>query len=132
MGICYWKAHHSLADGISVMCLSLSMSSEYDRSYFVRSPDATFLQILMLRLSVPLTIPLILYNALTYKQDTNIFTKNKGKINGIMNCNSSNELVFPEIKILCKKLGITINDLVSSSISASLKQVFIENGDKND
>jgi hypothetical protein len=66
MGICYWKAHHSLADGISVMCLSLSMSSEYDRSYFVRSPDATFLQILMLRLSVPLTIPLILYNALTY------------------------------------------------------------------
>ena len=114
------------------MCLSLSMSSEYDRSYFVRSPDATFLQILMLRLSVPLTIPLILYNALTYKQDTNIFTKNKGKINGIMNCNSSNELVFPEIKILCKKLGITINDLVSSSISASLKQVFVENGDKND
>jgi hypothetical protein len=49
-----------------------------------------------------------------------------------MNCNSSNELVFPEIKILCKKLGITINDLVSSSISASLKQVFVENGDIND
>jgi hypothetical protein len=43
MGICYWKAHHSLADGISVMCLSLSMSTEYDRSYFVKAPDASFL-----------------------------------------------------------------------------------------
>lgn len=66
MGICYWKAHHSLADGISVMCLSLSMSSEYDRSYFIKASDATLLQTFALRLCVPFMIPFILFNALSY------------------------------------------------------------------
>ena len=32
-----WKSHHSFCDGISIMSLSLAMSHEYDRSYFVKS-----------------------------------------------------------------------------------------------
>ena len=39
--ICFiiWKAHHALCDGISVMSFSLSMSQEYDRSYFVKGAN---------------------------------------------------------------------------------------------
>lgn len=38
---------------------------------------------------------------------------------------------FPKVKELSKKLKITINDLVTCSISSALRTLFDENGDKN-
>lgn len=64
------------------------------------------------------------------KPDINFITKNKKKrMNGIMNCTSSNELNLPEIKALCKKLGVTINDLMTCAISTTFKQIFKEKGE---
>ena len=31
-----FKSHHSLGDGISMMSMCLAMSSDYDRSYFIK------------------------------------------------------------------------------------------------
>ena len=46
-----------------------------------------------------------------------------------MNCSSNNQFKLKDIKDLSKKIGITINDLVTSSISVSLKRLLKENGD---
>ena len=40
--ICF-KSHHSFCDGMSTMSMSLAMSSEYHRSYFVKGADASIL-----------------------------------------------------------------------------------------
>ena len=58
-----------------------------------------------------------------------MLTKNKDKISGVVNCVSSEELYFEKVKTLSKQLGITINDLVTSSISTALNQLFEEKGD---
>ena len=60
MAIIIWKSHHSFCDGVSVMSLQLSMSAEYDRSYFVASSNLTFIQKMLLRISVPLSLPHII------------------------------------------------------------------------
>lgn len=124
-----WKSHHSFCDGISIMSLSLAMSQEYDRSYFVKSTDLTWLQVLMLRLAVPFQIPFILASVLGLGRDNNAVTKNKANMSGIVNCMSSNELHFPDVKLLSRKVGLTINDLVTSSISTSMREFFQKRGD---
>ena len=58
-------------------------------------------------------------------------TRNKAKICGKITCSSSKELDFPKVKDLSKKLGITINDLVTCSISNALNTLFKENGDQD-
>jgi hypothetical protein len=59
----------------------------------------------------------------------NLVTKNKSKISGVKNCASSEELTLSKVKLLSKQLGVTINDLMTSSISIGLSGLFEENGD---
>jgi hypothetical protein len=51
-----------------------------------------------------------------------------------MNCDCSEDFKFKEIKELSKKIGggVTINDLISSAITSSLKKFFKEKGDNSD
>jgi len=59
-------------------------------------------------------------------------TRKNEKINDDkITCSSSKELHFPKVKELSKKLKITINDLVTCSISSALRTLFNENGDKH-
>ena len=84
------------------------------------------------RLAVPFYLPLLVMSAFVGGMvSLNMATKTKN-ITGEMNCASSSVLKLQEIKDVSKKLGITINDLVSSSISVALKKVFVENNDNSD
>jgi len=38
-----WKCHHSLCDGIAVMCLHLGLGNGYDNSKLLPIKKATFL-----------------------------------------------------------------------------------------
>lgn len=125
------KAHHALSDGISIMCMNLFMSAEYDRSFFVKTKDATWLETLFVRLSSIVQIPLVLISSMMIRPDVNFITKDKKKrMSGVLNCQSTNELKLPEIKELSKKLGVTINDIVTCAISTTFKQVFEEKNEK--
>jgi len=48
------KAHHSLCDGVSIMCFTLAVSEEYSRDYFVKSSDSKWYQELMIKIMWPL------------------------------------------------------------------------------
>ena len=78
MAIIIWKSHHSFCDGVSVMSLQLSMSAEYDRSYFVPSSNLTFIQKMLLRISVPLSLPHIIKTNFLNRHDNNKLTQKKG------------------------------------------------------
>jgi len=61
--IILFKSHHSFCDGVSTMSYSLAMSSEYDRSYFVKGADASMFVRTVTRLSFPFMIPFLLWDA---------------------------------------------------------------------
>ena len=126
-----WKSHHSFCDGISLASILLAFSGDYGREYFVKSKDATLLEKLYVRLMVPFQIPMMVMMSMFLGSDDNILTKNKAKMNGIMNCQSSKMFDFPEIKHLSKSIGRTINDIVTSSISTSMGTLFKEKGDES-
>ena len=114
------------------MSFSLSMSEEYDRSYFVKSVDLTILQRLAVMAMVPLYVPYILWNSLTLRHDYNVVTVDKKKrLTGTFNCASSNELHMPDIKKLSRRIGVTINDIVTCSISTAMNDFFRSKGDES-
>lgn len=41
-GVSMMKVHHSFADGVSVMCVPLGLSEEFDGSFWVNSKDASW------------------------------------------------------------------------------------------
>jgi len=133
--IIMFKSHHSFCDGMSTMSMSLAMSAEYDRSYFVKGADASMMARIVTRLSFPFMIPFLLWDTAQIKKDENYITKNKQKgFSGVMNCDCTEDFKFKEVKELSKKIGsgITINDLISSAITCSLKKLFMEKGDNSD
>jgi hypothetical protein len=61
--IIIFKSHHSFCDGMSTMSMSLAMSSEYDRSYFVKGADMPIPLRILTRLAFPFMIPFLLWDA---------------------------------------------------------------------
>lgn len=122
-----WKSHHSFCDGVSIMCMSLAMSVTYDRSYFVGSADIPLYQQILLKLMVPFYIPLSIWRNVLFRRDKNFITAKKREFSGQMNAITSSQFNFQDIKLLSKQLGYTINDVVTTSITTSMNQLFKEN-----
>lgn len=119
-----------MADGISTACVALGLSEEYGRQYFIKTPEPSFLQVMFIRLMAPFYLPLMVTKHLFLKPDQNFITRGKQKrMNGLLNCRATRELSFTDIRHMSKKLGVTINDVVTCAISAAMKQLFKENGD---
>jgi len=111
------------------MSMLLAMSGEYDRSYFVKSTDASLAQRVLVRLSTPFMIPKLLLSSVFTRKDNNMMTQQKTKFTGQVNCWTSEQLEFMEIKKLSKSMGVTINDLVMCAITTSLGKIFKEKKD---
>ena len=129
-----FKSHHSFCDGVSVMCMAMALSHEYDRSYFIKGKDASLFQRIFTRMSFPFIFPMVLFKTLMMMAPKdNIITKNReSKLTGEMNCSCTGVLKMNEMKDLSKKLGVTINDIVTCSISTSINTIFKGRGDNNE
>ena len=114
------------------MCMLLGFSADYDRSYFVRGADASLLERIFVRLSVVFMIPKLLITSVFIGPDNNYLTPRKEAMAGEMNCAISKRYEFSEIKSLSKRLGYTINDVVTCAITTALRKVFREQGDQSE
>ena len=77
-GMIIFKAHHSFCDGVSVMCMTLSLAeSEYGRDFFIKSEDSKWYEQLAVRLLFPLQLPNIFKQNFMSKKDVNFITKRK-------------------------------------------------------
>ena len=65
-------------------------------------------------------------------RDDNAFTKGKKSMTGNLNLASSKVLSVKEMKVVSKKSGITINDIVMSSMSTALHEYFNLNEDQTE
>ena len=111
------------------MCMTLALSQDYNRSYFVKSQDATWLQAIGIRLMMPFYIPQILKSTLFAKPDDNMFTRAKSKMTGKISISSAEGINMDEMKEFSKKIGISINDLVLCAMTTALNTIFKENND---
>lgn len=78
---------------------------------------------MLLRLSVPFSLLFFLKNALAMVDD-NSLTKGKKKMTGVINATTAKSIKMDQIKAVSKHKGVTINDLVVSSLSTSLYNYF--------
>jgi len=84
-GMIVLKAHHSLCDGVSIMCLVLAMGAEYSRDYFIKSTDAKWYEALFVRATSILQLPKIFISSVFASADDNYITKRKATFSGILN-----------------------------------------------
>lgn len=77
-GLVIVKANHAFCDGISIMCLSMSMAEKYSRDYFIKSKDARWWEEILIKLLSIKEIPKIIMMSLT-PQDNNFITKRRNK-----------------------------------------------------
>jgi hypothetical protein len=70
------KAHHSFCDGISAMCMTLSLAEEYSRDFFVKSSDAKWYEVLFVKIMSAFSL-LPLIKAVLSPADKNYITKRR-------------------------------------------------------
>jgi len=84
---------------------------------------------MMLRLSFPLFIPLMIWEAIFMKQDRNPLHDGKRKLTGRKQVAISDAFDFKTVKDASRALGITINELMCAALSVSMAKLFEEKGD---
>jgi hypothetical protein len=127
-----WKCHHAFCDGVSVTSMVLAASKEYNRSYFLKSNDASFFEKLFLRCLTPFYIPKMIVQALLSRADSNSLVANKGPLTGKINISSAPPINLVALKVVTKKLKITVNDILLCALTTSLSKIFKENNEKVD
>lgn len=124
-----WKSHHSFADGVSCMAFHLQIDKEYDISKLIQFPRVRFYWRLFFRLMIPFELIKIGFQELTRKVDVNPLHPANFTLTGKKKAVFSEPIPFQEIKDVSKKLGVTINDLMTASLSVAVKKYFEAKGD---
>jgi hypothetical protein len=126
-----YKQHHSMCDGISCMSFHIGQGECYDTSCLLPFPrKISFLERLLVRLSFPFYLPKIIWGVLKTKQDLNPLHDGKRQLSGRKLVSTSKDIKFADVKRASKNLGVTINDLVTSSLGSALKSYFEDKGDR--
>lgn len=110
------------------MSMMLGFSGDYGRDYFIPMPDAKWYEVLAVKLLAVFMVPKFLWMSIR-RPDSNVFTKNKSKMTGKLNCGTPEAFVFKDVKDLSKKVGYTINDVVLASITTAMKSMTRSKGD---
>lgn len=85
---------------------------------------------MFMRLTFVFYLPLIAYNQSRLKVMKNPLHDGKRELSGIKKIASCKEFAFLDIKYTSKKMKCTINDLMTGCLSASMKEYFESQGDK--
>mmetsp|Transcript_12966 Transcript_12966/g.20083 ORF Transcript_12966/g.20083 Transcript_12966/m.20083 type:complete len:112 (-) Transcript_12966:785-1120(-) len=100
VGVLFFKAHHSFCDGVSIMCLTLAMSEEFSRDYFIKSRDASLLERIFVRVMMPFKLPQLVYK-FSLKTDNNFIThRREDGLSGVWRAASAENMDFRLIKAL--------------------------------
>lgn len=126
--IIIWKVNHCLMDGISAIMLFTAMSEEFNRDYFIPSKDISLINQILLKVTAPLNCFTFIWDTVMMSRDQNIITAKKDKMDGKINVATTPKIKMSEVKALSKRLGVTINDVMLCSLSASFSQYFKNKG----
>jgi hypothetical protein len=88
----------------------------------------TFLDRLLIMLSVPLFLPRVAWKLMKVKQDLNPLNDGVRKMSGKKLSATSSDIRFVDVKNASKQLKVTINDMVTACAGTALKQYFDKKG----
>ena len=125
-----WKQHHSFCDGASVISFVMSGGDKYDTAILFPIKKVTFKQKLLLNLGVPFYLPLIFFKLILAGYKPNPLHDGVRNLSGIKKVATSQDFLLSDVKAAAKNKGVTINDLMTSSLSATVKETFEAMGDK--
>jgi NRPS condensation-like uncharacterized protein len=130
-GCVFWKNHHSLTDGVSVIALNLQMDSSYDITKIMNFPDIPLWRRMLLRAMIPISIIQIILRQVTQVYDKNSLHDGKrDTLTGTKICAAAKIIDFKEVKDTSKTFGCTINDIMTCALSNSLSKYFAKREDK--
>jgi hypothetical protein len=97
------------------------MGDDYDISKLISIRKVSFIQKMILRASFLLYVPKLLISNMTSVSDRNPLHDGKRDLTGIKNAASSGDVMFKDVKEAAKKLNLTINDMMMSCLSTTIK-----------
>lgn len=121
-----YKSHHSLCDGISGMGINMQCDEKFDPDKMIATGRIRFYQRVLFRIIAPLLMPVLFMEGLSIQVLKNPLHDGKRDLTGVKKCALSEQMTFADIKLASKLLKITINDLITSSLSVAVSRYFRE------
>lgn len=124
-----FKFHHIMTDAYGFVTFMANIMDEYDPKILPPMKKFTLWDKFLLYLSIPFNFVRITIKFLTYPADKNSIASGKpftGEKKGAF----SKEYNVDLVKVKCKELGVTFNDLFMTIMSLSIKRYFISKGDE--
>lgn len=103
------------------MSFLLALSDVYDITSLIPIKKISLFQKWLLRLSFPLYVPNILFKAFSRRIIKNPLHDGKRNLTGIKKAATCSDILIQDVKQTSKRMNCTINDLVTASLSASIK-----------
>lgn len=111
------------------MSFYCAMGDKYDISNLIPIKKVPFHLRMIARLSFPLYIPKLLYQAMSIKHSKNPLHDGARILSGQKRVASSSDFYLQDLKDISKSLKVTINDLLTACLASTIKQYFLSKGD---
>jgi len=89
----------------------------------------TTIERVLIRLSVLVFIPKVIWNVLSTRQDKNVLNDGKRNLSGKKLSATSSDIPFAKVKAASKALKVTINDMVTACLGSAVKEYMESKGD---
>ena len=111
------------------MAFIVASGDTYDPTAMVSIKRISFMQKLLLRLSIPFYLPKLFMQCLLNRVVKNPLHDGKRELSGIKLASSSQDFFIRDVKAAAKHKKVTINDMIAACLSTSVKTYFERKGD---
>eukprot|EP00350_Pseudokeronopsis_sp_OXSARD2_P006742 CAMPEP_0170566164 /NCGR_PEP_ID=MMETSP0211-20121228/79662_1 /TAXON_ID=311385 /ORGANISM="Pseudokeronopsis sp., Strain OXSARD2" /LENGTH=157 /DNA_ID=CAMNT_0010887261 /DNA_START=537 /DNA_END=1010 /DNA_ORIENTATION=- len=118
-----------MADGLSLITLTCHLGDKFDCSQLPGMKKLSFFERLYVLSVVPFSLIKLGLKFLFMVRDLNPIHPNK-PLTGLKRSSITRDLKVDELKLKSKELNVTINDLLMTLTSISIKQYLMSKGDK--
>jgi hypothetical protein len=106
------------------MGMTLQCDDKFCPDKLIKFERANLLKRWLMRLTAVLMLPLLAYDTLTTRMQRNPLHDGTRRLAGIKKMAISSVFDFTEIKATSRKLKVTINDMMTASLSVAVKRYF--------
>lgn len=124
------KMHHVMTDGYGVASFMANVSDKWDAELLPHLPQFNFWQKCLMYLTMPYHLVSLAVQYLFYPADQNPMTLKNKENTGVKRGFFAKEYSVDAVKRKSKEHNVTINDLLMTVISMTMKQYFISQGDE--
>lgn len=115
------KMHHTMTDGYGVAQMLANVSDMYDEHVLPQLPTLKWWQVILMYLSMPYYSIIIALKYFTYVPDNNPLRSVHPENSGVKKGYFAKDYMLEDIKRVARAHKVTINDLIMTTISMTVK-----------